>query len=863
MTTANVPATVSLSTYWAMSTEALLTQLHTTQTGLTTSQAQQIRQTAGPNWLQDKTRLSAFELLLGQFKSPISIILMASAVLSGFLGDSTTALIIFIIILVSGGLGFWQEKSASDAMQDLLTIVTVKTTVWRDGQESQLPSEQIVPGDVVSLRAGDLIPADCYVLMSNELFVNEATLTGETYPIDKQAGVLPVDTAIAKRQNALFMGSHVVSGSSRAVVVHTGQQTELGHIAQRINTSNPETDFERGIRQFGYLLMEITLVLVILIFAVNVGLHKPVLNAFLFSLAIAVGLTPQLLPAIISINLARGASRMAQQQVIVKRLSSIENIGSMNVLCSDKTGTLTEGSVRVDRMVDFRGQPSARARLLARINAQLQQGFQNPIDKAILAFDTADMSMYPRIDEIPYDFIRKRLTILTEIDGQPVMTTKGALANILEVCQYVDTGSGSPVPLADFRAAIEQLYQDLSRQGFRTLGLATKLTSGKRDIDKSDEADMTFVGFVTLFDPPKAGITQTLADLTGLGIQLKMITGDNALVAQSVAHQIGIDVGTVLTGSAIRTLSPEALRHRVAHTHVFAEVEPNQKESIIMALRQAGFVVGYLGDGINDASALHAADVGISVDSAVDVAKESADIVLLQQNLNVLLDGVREGRRTFANTMKYIFMATSANFGNMFSMAGASLFLPFLPMLPTQILLTNLLTDLPEMTIGSDNVEPEAVSQPTQWDLGFIRRFMLTFGLLSSVFDYMSFGLLVVVFKTSESLFQTGWFVESVLSASTIVLVVRTRRAFYRARPGTWLAITTAAIALTVLLLPMTPLARVFGFSPMPPLLYGAVLGIVMVYVLSAEGLKRWFYRTQATKAKVTRPHPRKLLGYT
>ncbi|WP_338874643.1 magnesium-translocating P-type ATPase [Spirosoma sp. SC4-14] len=853
-----------LSAYWAIQPDELLAQLHTTALGLSSDQADLIRQSAGQNQLQTKGRASVVGLFLNQFRNPISLILLVAAALSYFLNDTTDAIIIFIIILVSGLLSFWQEKGASDAMQQLQSMVTVKATVYRDGKASSLPVEQVVPGDIVGLCAGDLVPGDCYLLTSNELFTNEASLTGETYPVDKQPGIQPADTPMAKRQNVLFLGSHVVSGSGRAVVIRTGPQTELGHIAERIGNATPETDFERGIRQFGYMLMEVTLVLVILIFAINVGLHKPVLNAFLFSLAIAVGLTPQLLPAIISINLAKGASRMAQQQVIVKRLSAIENIGSMNLLCSDKTGTLTEGHVRVDRIMDVHKQPSVRARLLAQINAQLQQGFRNPVDEAILAFNPTDVSLYPRVDEIPYDFIRKRLTILTEIDGQTVMSTKGALQTILDVCRYVDTGTDELALLTAYREQIEQTYQELSSQGFRTLGLATKQTNGKRDIDKSDEADMTFLGFITLFDPPKTGIAETLASLNELGIHLKLITGDNALVAQSVAQHMGIDCPEVLTGSAIRQLSIEALRQKAMHTHVFAEVEPNQKESIILALRKSGFVVGYMGDGINDASALHAADVGISVDSAVDVAKESADIVLLQQNLNVLIDGIREGRRTFANTMKYIFMATSANFGNMFSMAGASLFLPFLPLLPTQILLTNLLTDLPEMTIGSDNVAPETIKRPTQWDLRFIRRFMLTFGPLSSFFDFVSFGLLIGVFKTNESLFQTGWFVESVLSASIIVLVVRTRRAFYRARPGRWLILATGFVALFVLLLPLTPLAAVFGFSPLPLALYGAVVGIVGAYVIAAERLKRWFYRTYAPKANSHRRlQLRQLVNYS
>lgn len=837
----------SLSAFWALPVADILARLNTGETGLSQAVARKIQQTVGLNLIKPKHETSALGQFVSQFKSPISLILIGASILSFFLSDVTDGVIILIIILISGLLSFWQERSASKAMQQLQSIVVAKTTVRRDGQEMELPDEQLVPGDVLTLRSGDLVPADCYLLSANELFVNEATLTGETFPVDKQPGPVDADAPIAKRRNTLFMGSSVVSGSGTAVIVYTGLTTELGHIAERINTTPPETSFEHGIRRFGYLLMEITLVLVFLIFAINVFLHKPVLDAFLFSLAIAVGLTPQLLPAIISINLAKGASRMATQQVIVKRLSSIENLGSMNVLCSDKTGTLTEGAVKVDHIIDINGQPSPRVGLLAKINAQLQQGFHNPIDVAIIASVTTDVATYPRVDEIPYDFFRKRLTILTQEAGQTIMVTKGALQNVLEVCQFVDTGGATPVALADYQAKIQQTFQELSTKGFRTLGLATKNTAGKRVIDKTDETGMTFLGFISLFDSPKEGIQATLATLQKLGIQIKMITGDNGLVATAVARSIGIDTPEVLTGSSLRQLSAEALRHKVTTTHVFAEIEPNQKESIILALKKRGYVVGYMGDGINDASALHAADVGISVDSAVNVAKESADIVLLKQDLNVLIDGVREGRRTFTNTMKYIFMATSANFGNMFSMAGASIFLPFLPLLPVQILLTNLLTDLPAMTIGSDNVDPTALEKPANWDLTFIRRFMLTFGLLSSIFDYLSFGVLLWVFKANEALFQTGWFVESVLSASIIVLIVRTRHVFYRSRPGKWLLLATALIAGVVLLLPLSPLAKVFGFTAMPLSLYGAIIGVVSGYVLSAEAVKHWFYRKYRT----------------
>ena len=841
------PVNDGLITFWALSVSDILARLNTRETGLTTADAEKIRRIAGLNIIKPKTSLSALGLLASQFKSPISLILIGAAVLSFFLNDVTDGIIILSIIGISGLLGFWQERSASNAMKQLQGIVVAKTTVLRDGTPQELPDQQLVPGDVLTLRAGDLIPADCYLLTANELFISEATLTGETFPVDKQPGPIEAATTLAKRRNTLFMGSSVVSGSGTAVIVFTGLNTELGHIAGRINTAPPETNFEYGIRRFGYLLMQLTLTLVLLIFAINVFLHKPALDAFLFSLAIAVGLTPQLLPAIISINLAKGAARMAMQQVIVKRLSSIENLGSMNVLCSDKTGTLTEGAVKVDRMIDVVGTVSPRIGLLAKINAQSQQGFHNPIDVAIIEAVPDDVSAYPRVDETPYDFIRKRLTILTEIDGQTTMVTKGALQNILDVCAFVDTVGTAPELIADHLTTIQQIFKELNSKGFRILGLAIKNTNGKRIIDKTDEAGMTFLGFISLFDAPKAGIHDTLATLQTLGIQIKMITGDNALVATAVAKSIGIDTPEVLTGTDLRRLTVEGLRHKVATAHVFAEIEPIQKELIILALKKAGYVVGYIGDGINDASALHAADVGISVESAVNVAKESADIVLLKQDLNVLIDGVREGRRTFTNTMKYIFMATSANFGNMFSMAGASVFLPFLPLLPVQILLTNLLTDLPAMTISSDNVDPTAIDKPADWNLPFIRRFMLTFGLLSSVFDYLSFGVLLWVFKANENLFQTGWFIESVLSASIIVLVVRTRQVAFRSRPGTWLMAATALIVVVVLLLPITPLARVFGFTAIPLSLYAAIIGVVTAYVLSAEGLKHWFYRRYGT----------------
>ncbi len=668
---------------------------------------------------------------------------------------------------------------------------------------------------------------------------------------------MPADTPLAKRTNALFMGSHVISGKASALVIKTGKDTEFGKISSQLQQRSPETDFEKGIRKFGYMLMEITLLLVIIIFAINVFLHKPVLDSFLFSLALAVGLTPQLLPAIISVNLSTGARRMAKQQVIVKRLSSIENFGSMNILCSDKTGTITEGKVNLKDSLDITGKHSDKVLQYAWLNASMQQGFNNPIDEAICSSYKGPANTFTVQSEIPYDFIRKRLTVQVKNETQNFAITKGALNAVLGICTQAETADGKLIKIDDCKATVSQQYQQLSDAGFRTLGVAYKTSDGARNFTRDDEKEMIFLGFIALFDPPKAGVADILINLNKMGVKLKIITGDNALVARSLAQQVGIKDPKILTGLELQKMSNTALIHQAPLTDIFAEVEPNQKERIITILKKAGNVVGFMGDGINDAPALHTADVGISVNTAVDVAKEAADIVLLSQELAVLENGIIEGRKTFTNTMKYIFMATSANFGNMFSMAGASLFLPFLPLLPKQILLTNLLTDFPEMAIATDRVDQVNIQSPQHWDLSFIRRFMITFGLLSSVFDYLTFGVLLYVFHATEKTFQTGWFVESVISATLIVLVVRTRLPFFKSLPGKWLSIATAFILVFVLALPLTPIAEWFGFVRLPIAFYGWMLLIVACYIVAAELAKRWFYSKMsvATKREIAKQY--------
>lgn len=829
------------STFWSLSTDTVLQQTHSTAAGLSHADAQQRLSQYGANSLKQIHKSSAFMMLLNQFKSPIILILILAAVISIFLKDAADAIIIIAIVLISGLLGFWQERGASNAVEKLLALVQVKATVLRDGQSQEIPNEEVVPGDIVVLGAGKNIPGDCLVLESKDLSVNEAALTGETYPVDKQNGVLPAVTALNQRTNSLYMGTNVISGTAKAVVVHTGKETEFGKVSQRLKLRPPETEFEHGLSKFGYFLMEVTLVLVALIFAANVYLHRPVLESFMFSLALAVGLTPQLLPAIVSVNLARGAATMAKKRVIVKHLPAIENFGSMNVFCTDKTGTLTEGEVKIHSAVDVEGKESDRVLLYAYLNAISESGYVNPIDTAIREYKTFDISTYQKLDEVAYDFNRKRLSILFKKDSRNLIVTKGALKNILDVCSTVETAEGKTIDIADGRQKLHQQAEDLGSKGFRALGVAYR--DFERDsFSKDDEKNMTFLGYLALFDPPKAGIADTIKELQLLGITPKMITGDSKAVAMSIIQQIGLPEPKAMTGSELEKLSDEALMHRVQETNVFAEVEPNQKERIIIALKKAGNVVGYLGDGINDASALHAADVGISVESAVDVAKEAADIVLMEKDLNVLIEGVKAGRITFANTLKYVFMATSANFGNMFSMAGISLFLPFLPLLPSQILLTNLLTDFPELTIATDRVDKELVNKPRRMDIKFIRNFMIVFGLLSSIFDYLTFGALLLLLHAQPQQFRTGWFLESVISASMVVLVVRTRKSIFDSKPGKYLLMATLATVGVTIFMPWTPLGTLFGFQPLP-LSFVLVLGaIVLFYVTAAENMKRVFY---------------------
>ena len=836
-----------LEAYWSLAPDQLLSALHASRNGLQPTDAEQRLKQYGLNTIRAQQQATALRLLLSQFKSPLVLILIFAAIVSGIVGEWVDASIVIAIVLGSTILGFVQEYTASNAVEKLRSQVTIKSSLLRGGQPQMLPSEQVVPGDVVMLSAGSLIPADGVVLEADDFFINQAVLTGETFPVEKKPATVPANASLTERTNCVFMGTSVGSGTAQALIVQTGKATVFGQVAESLRLRPPETEFERGIRHFGILLTQVMLVMVVIVLAVNVFLAKPVLDSLLFSLALAVGLTPELLPAIISITLAHGAQKMAKRGVIVRRLTSIENFGSMDVLCTDKTGTLTEGIVSLDGAFDTQGQLSEGVLRYAYLNANYQTGLSNSLDDAIQASAQKaglDISADQKVEEIPYDFVRKRLSVVVANSrGERTMITKGALDNILSISSNIQRGDGVQPLDAAARADIEQRYGGWSEKGFRVLGLATKPVAAQpKEYTQTDEKELTFAGFLLFFDPPKPDVQQVIVDLAKRGVQLKIITGDNRKVALHVAEAVKLPIQGVLTGSQLNDLRDEALWHLAERTTLFAEVDPNQKERIILALQKTRHVVGYMGDGINDAPALHAADVGLSVDTAVDVAKEAADFVLLKKDLDILRQGIEEGRVTFANTIKYILTTISANFGNMFSMAGASMLLSFLPLLAPQILLNNFLSDIPAITIASDNVDPEMEQKPHRWNTKFIRNYMVLFGLVSSIFDFLTFGTLLFVFRASPDVFRTGWFIESLITELVIALVVRTRHLFFRSRPGTLLLASTLIFIGIALVLPYLPFISVFGFVPLPAPLMLAMLGLTALYVLATELAKKFFY---------------------
>ncbi len=846
---APTPPPASARPYWSRSGADLFREWNSSATGLTGAEAALRLRAHGHNRLETSSVVQPLQLFARQFKSPLVLILVFAAVISMVTGEWVDAIIVLVIVLASAVLGFVQEYNAGNAVERLRRRILIKSKVLRNGVVCDIPAEEVVPGDVVLLAAGSLIPADGVLLEADDFFVNEAVLTGETFPVEKKPGLAAVQSTLPERRNCVFLGSNVRSGSAKMLVVGTGKQTVYGQIAERLNLRPEETDFERGIRRFGGLLTQVMTVLVLVVFAVNVLLDKPPINSLLFAVALAVGIAPELLPAIISLTLSKGALHMAKRGVIVRRLAALEDFGSMDVLCTDKTGTLTQGVVQLDGAVDALGQASERVFLAAYLNAHFQTGLPNPLDEAILQHARPDIATYVKTEEIPYDFVRKRLSIAVRDTGRPEdhyrLITKGAFTSVLAACTHVAEPPGTLSPLDEGRrTALEKLFTQYSEQGFRVLGLAVKDVPPREQYTLEDEKDLIFGGFLLFFDPPKPDAQVAIANLKRLGVSLKIITGDNRQVALHVAQGVGLAVDGVLTGPEMQQLHDEALWHVADRTTIFAEVDPNQKERIITALKKTGHVVGYLGDGINDAPALHAADVGISVENAVDVAKETADFVLLEKTLDVLQQGIVQGRITFANTIKYVFTTTSANFGNMISMAGLSLMVPFLPLLPKQILLNNFLSDFPAITLANDAIDPEFVEKPRRWNVRFVRNFMLIFGLISSVFDYLTFAVLLWWLRISETGFRTAWFIESLLTELVILLIVRTHRPLLRSRPGKWLLWSTVLVAATTLALPyLTWTAGLFGFVPLPPYILLLLAGITLAYAVTNEIAKKYFFK--------------------
>ena len=832
----------SIESFWRQPVSSILSQLKSTPNGLSEQDVSRIRSQSAskkelrPQWQHD------LGLFFAQFKSPLILLLVGAVFLSIVLGELADSMIILTVLITTGLLGFVQERRAGRAIEDLQSMIHSTAMVRRDGVEKEIPIEEVVAGDIILLNAGDIIPADALILQANDLHINESVLTGESFPVEKFEGSSEA-IEITKASNAVFKGTSVVNGTALIVAVNTGLDTELGKISVSLGEERGKSTFEKGITSFGYLLMRLTIIFTVIILILNLVFHRPLLESLMFSLALTVGLTPELLPGILTITLAAGAKRMAAKHVIVKRLNAIQNLGQIDVLCSDKTGTITEGKAKLHAAINSDGTDSSKALLYAFLNASFETGFSNPIDESIREITGIDTKSHTKVDEVPYDFIRKRLSIVVAKDGREIMITKGAFKNILAVCNRIEDKDEQIDSITLHLEKLQTRFAALSEEGFRVIAISYKDVTGDPVINKDDEVEMIFLGFLVFSDPLKQGIDQSITRLTQTGIRFKMITGDNAMVACHLAKQIGLNTSEYVTGSTLHELTTEALVSKLGQVDVFAEILPAQKEQIIKAFQQAGYSVGYVGDGINDANALKAADVGVSISNAVDVAREAADIVLLDQNLDVLTDGILEGRKTFVNTLKYIQVTTSANFGNMFSMALASLFLPFLPLLPVQILLNNFLSDLPAIAIASDHVDEELVKKPRKWDMAYIWRFMIVFGLQSSLFDFATFGLLLYVFHASPEEFRTAWFMESLLTEIIILLIIRSPKTFFKSRPSRYLLGATIFTFMACITIPYLPVARLFKLEPLPFNLFACILVIIIVYGLVAETSKRFFLK--------------------
>ncbi|HEY0819822.1 MAG TPA: magnesium-translocating P-type ATPase [Rhizobacter sp.] len=829
---------------WSLPAPELLQRHGARPGGLSHAEAQQRLQRHGPNAVDEHTSVALWRLALRQFSSPLVMILVVGALISAVLTSWVDAATILAIVLMSAALGFWQELGASKAVERLRSRLALNARVRRDGHAAPLAARELVPGDVIELSAGNLVPADGVVLDARDFLVTEASLTGETFPVEKRAGTVDAAAPLRERSNCVFLGSSVRSGTATVLITHTGAATALGELASGLRQREPETRFAMGTRRFGEMLLRVMFAVVVAVLVINQWQGRPVFDSLLFAVALAVGLSPELLPAIVSVMLARATRRLSARGVLVRRLEAIEDLGGMDVLCTDKTGTLTQGEMTLHAATDPQGTPAPDVLRWGHLNAAFETGIENPLDQALVRAgeqQSLDTRGWHKVDEIPYDFVRKRLTIVAQDarDGTRWMIVKGAVPQVLGACEGVRTRSGVAPLDATLRSRLDAHVRSLGENGLRVLAVATRTVQQDR-VTLADETGLVLEGFLSFSDPPKASAAQAVRDLRHRGVRVKMITGDNRHVAAHVAQQVGLDPTAMLTGEAIAGMRDESLWHLAPRTDCFVEVDPSQKERVVRALQRTRHAVGFLGDGINDAPALHAADVGISVDQAVDVARDSADVVLLEPDLDVLCRGVEEGRRTFANTLKYVSLTISANFGNMVSMAAAAPFLPFLPLTPTQILLNNFLSDLPALALSTDRVEAAQIRRPRAWRLHALQRFMIVFGLTSSLFDLLTFALLIWVFTADEAVFRTAWFQVSLLTELAAVLVLRTRHMAWNSRPSRPLGLLLAGAAIVAMALPWAgPLATRLGFVPLPWPVSAAVAAIVLAYAAATEAVKR------------------------
>jgi Mg2+-importing ATPase len=841
------PGTRSEPAFWQSNLASLLAELRTDGSGLDDAEAARRLEVHGPNVLRPRRERAIALQFLSRFGNPLVILLLAAATISAFTGDVASFVIIALVIVLSVTLDFVQEFRAGRAAERLRHSVALRATVRRNGRPIETVADRIVPGDVILLKPGGLIPADGRVVEARDFFVNQALLTGEAYPVEKHAGeITDAPSDLSAAANAAFMGTSVISGTASLLVCRTGPATALGEISDSLAVKPPATAFESGIRNFGLLILRLAILMVLFVLLVNAFFHRPWLESFLFAVALAVGLTPELLPMVVSVTLARGALRMAKERVIVRRLPAVHDLGSMDVLCTDKTGTLTEAQIRLERHLDPLGRESARALELAFLNSSMETGLKNPLDEAILRHTEVDVRGWRKVDECQFDFERRRVSVLADDGRRRLLVLKGACEDVLKhSTRYEADGPEHLLPLDDpARQSAAQRFESLSREGFRVLGIAWKETTREQvHAVVDDETELVFGGFLAFEDPPKASAAEAIRALVASGVTVKVVTGDNELVTQHVCQELGLPVTGVLTGSEIQEMTDPALAARAEAVNLFCRVTPPQKNRVIQALRSRRHVVGYLGDGINDAPSIHSADVGMSVDGAVDVAKEAADLILLDHDLGVVHRGVLEGRRTLGNIMKYVMMGTSSNFGNMFSMAGATLILPFLPMLPVQILVNNFLYDVSEIPIPLDSVDREYLDRPRPWNMSSIRSFMIVVGLVSSIFDFLTFYVMRHVFHAGEQLFHTGWFVESLATQVLVIFVIRTQGNPFRSRPSPVLATTSLVVVAVATVLPFTSLGAQLGFVPVPRLFFLILAGMVVAYLAMVQWVKAQFYR--------------------